>query len=706
MDGHIICAQFAGTTWSFLRDNVGCGDIGFAHQSATLLNVSLVTHPSASPLWRQIGRTFLTFDFSDILPGSIITEVRLTFDTGAKDTDIPGCGIAPYEAVLISNIVLYCADFDCGGETPLATPKDLDTQIPAYGQAIWDFNDDGIKYVQDALINNGGIIRICMRESTYDAGDTQPAYPGTDKTSKIQFDSADGSPAPELRLTYIGGNDVTEYILGARSERGRDEELGQAQTGVLDLTCDNFIGAFNPENTSSPLYGLLDLGVVVTLYEDYEGNRYNHFTGKIDRIIPHDEPHAAIAVIKVLDGMDDLAGTEVVTPMRTDTDVGVLVNDVLDAAEWPSANRDIDSGIDTLQLGWFHRIKALDALRELERVEFGYIYMDVDGKVVFENRHHRVTGDGLVSQHDFEDTAIDIGYEFSKRFLRNEITVKGKRYFVGGTMILPGYELGETEDELIWSSHAGDEGAPYIPQNSTVTVWADMSSPIYSYNTLVRGEHWDANTAADKTGTDLGANVSIAETQYGQTIKLAITNNNAEGVYIVVPDSPPLGAPENRTLLVYGTLYMLEDYSITEKDQDSIDQYGKRNLTIDTKFKANPNDILAYAQYLLAKYKNPVPLAIHVDHEAMTGWPDDTIKLQCLSRRISDRITIKSTLLNIDQDYYINKVIQEYTRFEGAFAQKTTWLVERTIGGMAEGRYWLLGVVDYGELGENTILGF
>lgn len=493
-------------------------------------------------------------------------------------------------------------------------------------------------------------------------------------------------------------------VLSARTERGRDSELDQATSGIAELTVDNFAGDFNPENAGGQYYGQLALGKWITIFEVYLGVKYKHFTGKIDKITPNDDPTDLTAYILAVDGMDDLAGTEIKTVLRTTTETGELVGDVLDAANWPAGDRDLDTGVDILQVGWFHKVKALDSIRILEKTEDGRFYIDIDGDAIWENRHHRITGDGLVSQHDFEDTAVKIEYEYSKRLLYNEINVSGRRYYAGGVTLFSGYDMATLDAALIWSAHAGDVGAPYVPQGITLTLWADVNSPLASYTSLVKGTHWNANTAADKTGTDVSDNITLVQTAYGQAVKLAFTNNGGVGAYLVIPDSPPAGAPSARTCLVYGVLYGTEEMAITESNATSQADYGKRSLEVNAPFMSNPNDILAHAQYLLAKYENPVPRAISIQHSARTAWPDDTLRVQCLVRKISDRITVKSTKLAVDRDFYINKVIQEYIFQEGGMVHETTWVIERARGS-AEGMFWLLGVPDFGELGVVTRLG-
>jgi len=496
-----------------------------------------------------------------------------------------------------------------------------------------------------------------------------------------------------------------ELVLSARTERGWDEELAQAAAGICELVCDNFDGSFSPERVDSPLYGLLYLGARITIYEVYKGIQYDHFTGRIDKILPRAEEDNATAYIVALDGMDDLAGTKVTTALRTDTDAGELMGDVLDAAKWPAGARDIDTGIDTLQVGWFHKTPGMNAARDLEMTEKGRFFIKRTGEARFESRHYRITGNGLVSQATFADTMVEMAYEYSKRLLFNEVLVSGRRYFAGGVQLWSGYDLATIDDDLVWSAHTGDDAAPYIPQASTVVIWAEFNSPLSSFTSLVKGTHWNANSQPDKTGTDVSDDITITATQYGQAVKLSIANAGSAGAYLVVPDTPPVGAPDDRTLLIYGVLFGGENLTFLEEDTTSQEAYGKRTLEVDAPFKSRPNDILAFAQWLKARYHEPVPTPVQLRHVARSNWPDDTIRVQCLVREISDRITISSTRLGLDRDFYINKVIQEYGFKEGGTVHNTTWFVEAAEGS-AEGLYWLLGVAGFGELGDKTTLGF
>ncbi len=491
--------------------------------------------------------------------------------------------------------------------------------------------------------------------------------------------------------------EITDHVLGYRTEQGRDEELGHAASGIAELTCDNWDGRFSPEKTDGAYYGFLYIGAYLTIIETYGGTLYYRFSGKIDKISPHPEPDNRVGYIVAIDGMDDLAGSEIETVLRTDTDEQELLGDILDAAGWLAGMRDLDAGVDTLQLGWFHEEMALPAVNSLEDATRGFFFVDPEGNATWQNRHYRVIGDRLVSQYTFDENMIEVQYEWSKRDVKNWARVTGYKY------VDPYYGL--PSEDWLWYAPANSEAAPFIPASSTITIWASLQGPRKSSDALVEGTHWNANSEYDKSGDDLSANITVTPTYYGQAIKFVIENTGSSGAYLVVPDSPPVGAPDDSTLLVYGTIYEELVMTVVEEDTTSQDDYGKRTMSIDARFKSNYNDILAYAEWLIARYKDPLPSPIRIRVNPWYNYPDDALKIYTLTLKISDRVTVVSSHLGISQDYFIDKIIHEYAVNEGSWVETAEYWLSRTEG-QSEGLYWILGVAGFTELGQTTRLGF
>jgi hypothetical protein len=88
---------------------------------------------------------------------------------------------------------------------------------------------------------------------------------------------------------------------------------------------------------------------------------------------------------------------------------GTRINKILDTIGWPSALRDIDTGLTTVQADPATQRTALSALQTIATTEYGAIYMDHTGRVAFQDREltvSSVAGTPVV----FNDDGSAIGY--------------------------------------------------------------------------------------------------------------------------------------------------------------------------------------------------------------------------------------------------------------------------------------------------------
>jgi hypothetical protein len=680
--------------WATAHD---AGDAGAVFDGPSSIFVGSLESPTG-PTNYAIGRAFLSFDTSSLGSGTAIISAKIQILVGNGQNFVgSGKNIVVVEGIQNQPIVVgdygtHLTKTTVGGRVAAADITDDGTTFTDI-----DLNATGIGW-----INLGGTTLFCLRDEEYDVDDVAPAIGMGSYINAFAGRNAGVDKAAKLIITYVAGSgdregakdvmiddeSIAGYVLSCRIERGKDEELGHASAGICELVLDNFDGDFSPDNAGGAFYGTLDIGSVVEAYESFDGVAYKQFTGKIDTINPHGEPDNLTAYILAVDGMDDLSGENVVeTPLRTDTTVDVLIGDVLDAVS-DSESRSLDGGIDSLQIGWFSNIKAIDAIRLCEKIDLGYFYIDVDGTRIFENRHARW---GSSPQHDFEDTVIEFVPSYSKKFVKNSIHLTGSKYTY------------DANASLLWSAFTGGAGAPFIVAGGDLTIWAGFPQPLYAYTSPVVETHWNANTSPSKGGLDVSSDISLAVTAYGQSLKLVFTNAGASDAYLVIPDSPPESVTD-KTILIYGQLYRPHTSVVSEEDATSVSSYGLRSLGLDLKFKSNIWDLKSQAGWLRDELKD-IKIQPTVKLIFNTNAPDTTILEQCIKRKISDRVTIKSTKLGIDQDFYINKVIHEWVLQEGGMVQECTWVLEEAVDGDT-GTYWLLGVVGRGELGQNTTLGF
>lgn len=113
---------------------------------------------------------------------------------------------------------------------------------------------------------------------------------------------------------------------------------------------------------------------------------------------------------------------------------GARLGRLLDAVDWPSADRAIDAGRSTLQAASFGNGKMLDHMQRVAETEWGRLFMAPDNKVTFHERHTPLKPPYTTSQGTFSDapTGAELGYEeaaepvFSVELIKNEARVSSQ----------------------------------------------------------------------------------------------------------------------------------------------------------------------------------------------------------------------------------------------------------------------------------------
>ena len=193
---------------------------------------------------------------------------------------------------------------------------------------------------------------------------------------------------------------VTANTLECVWSRGRDyasQLSGRATAGKLSARLDNSTGIYSSFNTGSSLSGNLLPGRKVRLRSTAPSAK-NLWTGFLDTIEPVTSLTGAHNVVVRASGpLARINRTRVRIAMETSTATGAIVTAILNATKWPVGDRTIDTGLTTIERffsgGPFSSGErpALHTLRLVEETEFGYVGEAPDGKIVFEDRHHRLT---------------------------------------------------------------------------------------------------------------------------------------------------------------------------------------------------------------------------------------------------------------------------------------------------------------------------
>jgi hypothetical protein len=239
----------------------------------------------------------------------------------------------------------------------------------------------------------------------------------------------DGS-APALVI------DVTDVTRSINIKRGRNilrdtYEAGNATVRIYDPT-----GRFNPQNTSSDLFGQLTPLRKLRISASYLGTSYYLFSGYTTTYTyTYDQAEQVSYVdITAVDGfrLFNLANITTVTGQANGDDTGERIGKILDTVSFPNSMRTIDTGDSLCQADPATTRTALAAIVNAEFSEQGAFYMDSEGQAVFKNRTAVVASAGG-TPIEFNQTG-DIPYKnlafaFDDKLIINQATITR----IGGT---------------------------------------------------------------------------------------------------------------------------------------------------------------------------------------------------------------------------------------------------------------------------------
>ena len=230
--------------------------------------------------------------------------------------------------------------------------------------------------------------------------------------------------------------DVTDVTRSIQIKRGRNilrdtYEAGSATVRIYDQN-----GRFNPQNTSSDLFGQLTPLRKLRISASYQGESYYLFSGYTTTYsYSYDQAEQVSYVdITAVDGfrLFNLANITTVTGAVNGDDTGERIGKILDTVSFPVEMRTLDTGNSLTQADPATTRTALSAIVNAEFSEQGAFYMDSEGQAVFKNRNAVVASAGG-TPIEFNQTG-DIPYKnltfaFDDKLIINQATITR----IGGT---------------------------------------------------------------------------------------------------------------------------------------------------------------------------------------------------------------------------------------------------------------------------------
>jgi hypothetical protein len=208
--------------------------------------------------------------------------------------------------------------------------------------------------------------------------------------------------------------DVSDVVDSVSIKRGRNAQADEFQTGTLTLRIVDQNGDFNPQNPSSPYFGLLDPMRKVSISATYDGTTYPMFSGFITSYTTTTPKNALDVVYTTITAVDALrlaqnAQIATVTGAVAGQLSGTRINEILDEISWPASMRDVDAGLTTMQADPGTARTSLAALQTVTNSEYGAFYVDASGSFVFQDRNVTTASIGGTPTV-FNDNGTDIGY--------------------------------------------------------------------------------------------------------------------------------------------------------------------------------------------------------------------------------------------------------------------------------------------------------
>ena len=206
--------------------------------------------------------------------------------------------------------------------------------------------------------------------------------------------------------------DVTNDVQNVAINRGRSKDLDSFFTGTCAIKLLNNERKYENTNTSSPYYPGIEPFIVMHVDATTDGgSTYEDlFVGFVADInLSYPDTNNSFATFTGFDAFMKINNTELLDQDFSSTDSGTLINNILNSntVKFSAANRDIETGVSTMQALSNITDNTLSILQTIERSENGLLFMSKSGKLTFKNRHTTFPSSASMT---FSDDGSDIPY--------------------------------------------------------------------------------------------------------------------------------------------------------------------------------------------------------------------------------------------------------------------------------------------------------
>lgn len=453
------------------------------------------------------------------------------------------------------------------------------------------------------------------------------------------------------------GEDVSARLLSVATRRGRSSVNDEIAPGSMSFDLDNQEGDYSPYNAGSPLYGNVIPGRACKLEIVANSTTYPVYYGYLSSIMQSRTPSDRPAMqFSAQDAFDKLRLGSVRVALQESQRVDQLITTILDEAGWSATMRALDTATETPAEFWSYRAAPLAALRLAAKQELGgMLYVARNGDITFRNRFWKALRTSAMTISGARSLAVE---------LRREDIYDEVHHTRAGLDVAAAVSTLYSHTPTGYMLQPGSSDPRNTIHGQFAVAGKNVVSPVSTTDYL-------ANSAADGTGTDKTAQVSVsAFTDYGGGFSVTFNNLDSSPVYLYLNSSAAFNIRgqavrrqgDDRTIEVAGSGAIVSGQVLTD----------------DFEFSDNVAGIEGYAQYratMLGQWQ-PRP--------RIEVIPQTTAELEdLLALELGERVTVTNTSglypSQLSGDFHVEAI--EWRWAPGEAAVCTLGLFSRDLAG-------------------------
>lgn len=584
----------------------------------------------------------------------------------------------------------------------ISTPSEYDDSAWHHCVCTWDGTTGANKvriYIDGTLEQSGTAVAGTPATNTspfyigaIDNGGTPGNFFGGDIAGVVVDDAEFSSVTVTAHYAATQWTDVSEDVVLASP--GLSLEYGTAGVKPLDRLANagslEFALRNDPGNSAgirgyySPLHANCRPGftfdIPVRVQMTFAAVTYTKFWGRVAVIDPTPGVHSSQTTVCLAhDYMFLLNDTDVrsVTAQLGQTDVD-LIRSVFDAmpVDMQPIALDLDPNVDTFTYAFDDLRGGRKASTILSKILFsswGRGFVSGAGTFAYRNRDAS-TNPAILATLDDDMNGLQSPSDRSNVFDIVRVITHPKSIDAAATSILFSHPLQPFVAANGGTMEIWPEEGYRNPNNDAMTIGGtDMVTP-------VSGTDFIANTAADGSGTNRTASVTVTASFFASTVKLTLTNNHAtDGVYFT-------------TLQVRGKGI----YDLAPVTSEALGDPATRPITVDLPYQDDENVGQEIADFILNERE---AITDPVESVSFNPHRSDAMMTLALAGEPGEVMVVTETQTGLDEAQAAIRSIH--------LGLKAGLILTATFGltPIVVGYEWILDHAEFSELDETTVFG-